>query len=74
MAKNKFWGEWEYHPTRFEDKKLGIRLLFAHVDTSHWRIFAHEWRESEPKPTGPIYRSRDELLADLPNIAGNWGF
>jgi hypothetical protein len=50
--------------TRFEG------LGFAHIGR-HWRFVA---LDGTPATVGPLYRSKDELLSDLPRYAREaWG-
>jgi hypothetical protein len=53
-------------PTRYE------LLGYTQDAPNCWRVV--ELQSGQERRTGPIYKSKAELLADLGYVASNWGY
>ncbi len=59
------------HSTRFES--YGQYLVYGRLDKKTWSFFIDDGDGSYHQ-TGPHYRTKDNLLADMTRFAEEWGF
>ena len=60
------------HKTRFRDAE--VTLLYGKIEPGCWSIFVRDAKTQGHRRVGPLYTTKDELLADLPRYAEKeWG-
>lgn len=65
----------KYHKTQFTDNETAIELLYGKVEAGLWRIFVRDTNTNgSPRSVGPLYPTKETLLADLSRYATEYGF